>query len=79
MAIDNETCTIYTNLVDNINKAITDVLTAGQSYRIAGRELTKANLDELYDMLEKAIAGKTRFCTGSGSGAKVHRGVPLDT
>ena len=35
-------------MLDDVNKAITSVMAGGQSYRIGSRQLSRADLKELY-------------------------------
>lgn len=60
--LEQETCLAAKDLLADINTAIRAVAVGGQSYKIGSRQLTRANLSDLYKIksdLEAAIAQDT--------------------
>lgn len=51
----------------------------GQSYKIGTRSLTRANLSDITDRIKFWRNELAKLESGRGSGARVMRGVPLDT
>ncbi|MDD3251774.1 MAG: peptidylprolyl isomerase [Lachnospiraceae bacterium] len=52
-------------MLEQVNTAIYTICVGGQSYKIGSRQLTRANLSELYSIksdLEAAIAQSTSGC-----------------
>ena len=59
--MDSTTGTTPAYLLEQVNKAISAILISGQSYKIGSRQLTRADLKELYairnDLQAQATAG----------------------
>ena len=51
-------------MLEEVNNAITAVLVGGQSYKIGSRNLTRADLKELYKMKNDLQAQLSRGTTG---------------
>ena len=53
------------DLLEQVNAAISSITTGGQSYKIGSRQLTRADLKQLYamrnDLLAQANAGQDGF------------------
>lgn len=51
----------------------------GQSYKIGTRSLTRASLSDISNMIKFWRNEVAKLESGRGAGARVMRGVPLDT
>jgi hypothetical protein len=60
--------------LDEINAAITGVLTRGQTVTLNGRAFARAELEQLREMRKEAERKVARLTRG---GLRVFRGVPL--
>ena len=65
----------YTQQLDDVQAAILAIESGAQSYTIAGRSMTRGNLDALYKREERLITKVARETTGGG--IRVRGGTPV--
>ncbi len=56
----------YTEQLEEVQTAITKVLTKGQAYTVEGRQLTRADLKELYAQEKRLMPLASRESNNSG-------------
>ena len=67
----------YTEQLESVQDSIMKIEAGGQAYSIAGRSLSRADLEVLYDR-EKWLRGKVAQEARGASGMRVRGVVPQD-
>lgn len=66
-------------LLENVKTAINTILTGAQSYTIAGRQLTRANLKDLFELKKQLEAKIRKASSNPGTVAHARFGLPEGT
>lgn len=67
----------YTQQLDDVQTAILAIESGAQSYTIAGRSLTRGNLDALYKREQRLLALVSREADNTSGGIRVRGGTPV--